>query len=130
MPTPPLSDELCQEAVEARLQHGTLAAAAASLGIPRQTLQSRLQMSATRGFAPGHFDNGTAPGFTMGKVTIQRNASGEIERTWERQSPDAERAREAFEQAIADLCEGARGLAPATPAPAHTDSGSPPTMCE
>lgn len=90
MPTPPLSDEVCREAVEALKAAGNQSAAALALGIARQTLQNRLTQASRRGFAPGHFESGVAPGYAMGKVTVQRNATGDIERTWERQSPDAE----------------------------------------
>ena len=65
--------------------------------------------------APGHFTNGTAPGFTMGKVTIQRSASGDIERTWERQSPDQSQVLEALSAAV----EGMKSeIVPAKPVPA------------
>lgn len=73
------------------------------MGIPRPTLQSRLRSAAARGIAPGHFVSGTAPGFSMGKVTVQRGPSGEVERTWERQSPDQERLLEALQDAVAAM---------------------------
>ena len=115
MRLPPLSDEQCIEAVESLKEHGTATAAAKALGIPRTTLQSRLKSAARRGHAPGHFVNGVAPGFTMGKVTIQRNASGDIERTWERQSPELEQAMEAALEAF--MSEIPR--APLVQAPLH-----------
>lgn len=55
---------------------------------------------ARKGNAPGHFENGVAPGYLMGKVTVQRNAHGDVERTWERQSPDQEATRAAMEAAF------------------------------
>ena len=42
--------------------------------------------AALQGYAPGHFDAGVAPGYRMGKVTIQRTPNG-VERVWERQHP-------------------------------------------
>lgn len=112
MPNPGLSDEQMQEAVDALQQHGSQTAAARALGIPRATLQSRLATAAIKGFAPGHFESGTAPGFSMGKVTIQRGANGNVERTWERQSPD----REALEKARQDAMKAMRADMPrATP---------------
>lgn len=113
-----MDDALCLEAVEVRSRHATTQAAADELGIARQTLQHRLNLAARRGLAPGHFENGTAPGYLMGKVTVQRNAHGDIERTWERQSPDAAEARQALEKVIEDMLEPVRGLAPLTPPPA------------
>src|SRR5512139_3916764 len=100
MPTPPLSEELMRGAVAAVEQHGSINAAALNLGIARQTLQHRLRLAAKIGIAPGHFNSGVAPGFTMGKVTIQRNATGEVERTWERQSPEQENLREVIDAAV------------------------------
>lgn len=100
MPTPPLSDELLQEAVALRAQHPTTVAAAAAAGMARGTLEHRLRLAASKGLAPGHFENGVAPGYRMGKVTIQRNLRGEVERTWERQSPDQERFQEALRAAV------------------------------
>jgi len=57
------------------------------------------------GYAPGHFESGVAPGYSMGKVTIQRGRSGEVERTWKRQSPDQERQQEFMLAAAAAMPE-------------------------
>lgn len=89
-----------REAVDALAEHGTQTAAATALGLSRSTLQHRLREAARKGLAPGHFNNGTAPGFNMAKVTVQRNAAGDIERTWERQSPDAADLQEALRAAV------------------------------
>lgn len=112
MPTPPLTDDLLQEAVRLRSEHLTTQAAADALNVPRGTFQHRLREAARRGFAPGHFNHGTAPGFLMGKVTVQRAGDGTVERTWERQSPD----REVLREALRDVVEAMRGeIAPAAP---------------
>lgn len=95
-----LDDETLQAMVAAVQQHGTVTRAAAALGIARATLQTRLRSAALRGFAPGHFQSGTAPGYVMGKVTVQRGADGQVERTWERQSPEAEDLRKAIAAAV------------------------------
>jgi len=89
-----------RDAVEAWVTQGTVSGAAVALGIPRPTLQHRLREAARRGIAPGHFESGTAPGFVMGKVTVQRGADGQVERTWERQLPDQERLLEALREAV------------------------------
>ena len=34
----------------------------------RSTFQTRVRVAASRGFAPGHFNNGVAPGYVMGGV--------------------------------------------------------------
>lgn len=79
-------------------------------------MQHRLAEAARRGIAPGHFQSGTAPGYVMGKVTIQRNHEGQIERTWERQSPDDRAQQEAMQAALAAMCAEIKPLDP-TPAP-------------
>lgn len=85
--------------VQAAEEHGSTKAADRALGVANDVVGRALRavkaQAARIGFADGHFTNGVAEGFTMGKVTIQRNAEGVIERTWERQSPDAEQ-REAM----------------------------------
>ena len=112
------------EAIEAADGNG--AAAAETLGVfktyPADCLRAVRAKAARQGYAPGHFDHGTAPGYLMGKVTVQRGANGDVERVWERQSPDQERAREAFEQSIRDMCADIKGLAPARPAPSHCNA--------
>lgn len=114
-----LPDDLLREAVEAKQQHGSITAAANALGVNRLTFTHRLNVAAKRGIAPGHFESGTAPGFVMGKVTVQRGPSGQIERTWERQHPEAEDLK----AALADAVEAMKAeIKPATPIPyqAHT----------
>ena len=66
MPTPPLSEELRQQAADAFLKHGNQKKAAAALGIPRATFQSRLRRAAEAGLL------GTKPilpGFRISQVT-------------------------------------------------------------
>lgn len=112
MPTPPLDDITLQAAVDALQQHGGTTLAADALGLDRGTFRHRLKLAARRGLAPGHFQSGTAPGFTIGKVTIQRGADGTVERTWERQSPDEEQALEALQAAVKAM---AGEIAPVAP---------------
>jgi len=121
MPTPPLADELAFAAVEAVREHGSVTAAALALGMPRSTLGSRLKHAARLGAAPGHFSNGVAPGYLMGKVTVQRAADGSVERTWERQSPDQEQAQEVLRAWIEGLAENAPP-APTIAAPSICDA--------
>jgi len=122
MPTPPLSDDLCREAVEVRARHKYAQDAADELGIPRNTLQSRLKTASLRGMAPGHFNNGTAPGFNMAKVTIQRGADGQVERTWERQLPDQQAALEALQAACDAILGQSKGCLPPVPTPTACDA--------
>lgn len=126
MANPGLSDEQCQEALDAlAAADGNQTRAAAALGMGRETFvsrlrqaQSRAQRKAREGHAPGHFDSGVAPGYLMGKVTVQRGPDGAVERTWERQSPEAAE-REAMLRAAVEAM--AAEIVPAQPidAPAH-----------
>lgn len=107
------------EAIEAADGNGAVAAEA--LGVfktyPADCLRTVKAKAARQGYAPGHFEYGTAPGYAMGKVTVQRGPNGDVERVWERQSPESQLAQEAFEQAIQDLCKGVS--VPPKPAPTH-----------
>lgn len=103
MANPALSEEKMREAVEAVQAHGSINRAAHALGLARSTLQDRIKHAARQGIAPGHWESGTAPGFAIGKVTIQRGPNGQIERTWERQSPEAENLLKARQDALEAL---------------------------
>ena len=92
-----------REVLEAYDAHGGGAAAAIALNAhrtyPDKVLRDVRKKAARKGYAPGHFEQGTAPGYRMGKVTVQRNAEGMVERTWERQSPEATDLLEALRDA-------------------------------
>jgi hypothetical protein len=97
------------EYVEATNRLGSMRAAARELGVAKSSVQetiARLKVAAAaRGYAPGHFESGVAPGFSMGKVTVQRGPGGEVERTWERQSPDQMLQQEFMRAAAAAMAE-------------------------
>lgn len=117
MPTPPMSEEKMREAVEAVREHGSINRAAVALGLARATVQERIKAAARKGIAPGHFEHGTAPGYMMGKVTVQRGPSGQVERVWERQHPEAAETKAALDELIRQMLEPVKGLAPLTPPP-------------
>lgn len=112
-------------ALNAIIEHGTCEAADKSLNMARSYTSAKLNQvkrrAARKGYAPGHFQDGTAPGYLMGKVTVQRGKTGEVERVWERQSPETAQAQEALTQAVEDMCRPIPPLAPATP-PSDADS--------
>lgn len=112
-----LSDEVLKETADAYAANGfNQVATADALGISRGGLQSRLKAAARKGFAPGHFEHGTAPGYNMGKVTVQRRGDGTVERVWERQHPEAGQVRAAVADAIAGLKSSIERASPvATP---------------
>jgi len=70
MPTPPLTDELAQEAVAAFLATNNKTVAAASLGLPRQTFNTRLNIAAQRGMLG---TKPVLPGFRISQVTTTPN---------------------------------------------------------
>lgn len=122
MPAKPLSDEQCEEALRLVELHGSVSAAAIAECMPRATLQSRINEARRRarlGHAPGHFVSGVAPGYLMGKVTVQRNAEGDVERTWERQSPEQRLSQEMLDSALEAMRETIEPVA-LTNAPTHT----------
>lgn len=104
--------------------HGGVKAAAAALGIGARAIYhglKSLQIEAARkGYAPGHFEDGVAPGYRMGKVTVQRGPKG-VERVWERQHPAAdtlELLRTAMESVIDDF----KGVLPRVTPPKTYDA--------
>lgn len=113
------------EFIEAVRVNGSNRKAAEALGINRTTIDRSLlalkEKAARLGHAPGHFNNGVAPGYQMGKVTIQRDADGTIERTWERQSPEDRARQEALQDALEAMQEEIPRLEPVS-VPAITSS--------
>lgn len=114
-----------RERLERWLQVGGVLQAANDLGCHNKALYRALEVAeknaARQGYAPGHFQHGVAPGFAMGKVTVQRAADGSVERTWERQAPDRARTEEALKALAEALSEGIPALAPIAPPDRHDD---------
>jgi AcrR family transcriptional regulator len=79
--------------VNAVFEHGSHRKAAEAVGCVKSNvahaIESLRKRAAKLGLAPGHFTDGVAPGYRMGKVTIQRS-NGVVERIWERQHPEQE----------------------------------------
>lgn len=119
--------DLQRTVIEMRIAGKSNVEIAAELGMGSRTTPDKVvrrvrNKAARRGFAPGHFESGTAPGFLMGKVTVQRSADGSVERTWERQSPTTEDAMGALQDALEAILADSKGaLAPVDP-PALYDS--------
>jgi hypothetical protein len=115
-----------REVLEAIIANGGCAAADRAMGsghsLANNTLRRLQEKAARQGYAPGHFESGAAPGFLMGKVTVQRGPGGTVERTWERQSPDDKEREARLQQFIAELMEPIKGLAPLVPPPTYADA--------
>lgn len=105
-----------REILEAIVAHGECQAASRALGLAdaqaNNVLRRVKRKAARQGYAPDHFEHGTAPGFLMGKVTVQRGPDGAVERTWERQSPDAQEALDALSEAVAAILDDIRPVSP------------------
>lgn len=101
-----------RRAVEAVIEHGSNNKAAEALGVHRRTVDKLVGKAkvkaAAAGVAPGHWNNGVAPGYRMGKVTVQRNKDGDVERTWEREHPEMQ----SFMDAAAEIMEGLQSSIP------------------
>lgn len=109
------------EVFEAIELHGGASAAARVLGVHKSYVARQVQIvkrkAARKGYAPGHFKDGVAAGYAMGKVTVQRGPGGEVERTWERQSPDNQAQVEVLRAYVEAMADEVRGLAPVLPTP-------------
>lgn len=122
----PFATEREKEFIRAVELHGSMGSAEKALGVS-QGLISRSMISlrkraAKEGYAPGHFSHGVAPGYAMGKVTVQRGPTGEVERVWERQSPDRERSEEDVRTFVEGLVRSLGELPPITPKPGYVMS--------
>lgn len=96
---------------------GSIDKAAEALGVHRSTfgraLKSVKEKAARNGYAPGHWDAGVAPGYSMGKVTVHRTPKGVVQ-VWERQNPDAEKLLAALREAVDAMREE---ITPVRPVP-------------
>lgn len=120
---PSWASDVQWNAVKAVEEHGSARGAERALGLGNDVIGGpfrRYQRLAARfGHAPGHWEGGIAPGYHMGKVTVQRGPLG-VERTWERQHPDAEAMQERL-QALREVMLADLPREPSTPAPLYAD---------
>lgn len=112
------------EYVEASNRLGSMRAAARELKVHKNAVQEGIERlkkaAAARGYAPGHFVDGVAPGYRMGKVTVQRGPGG-VERVWERQHPDEQAWLDAIKAILAEASAQLPRVKP-TAGPGHADS--------
>lgn len=133
MAAPRQYDERLREFADAReaellhavIEHGSPNAAGKALGLHHSTIiraLDRLEKRAARqGFAPGHWTGGVAPGYVTGKVTVAVNAkTGEVERYWQRQHPDAAQMEAAMRATVDAMAESLPRVAPVA-APSGVD---------
>jgi len=111
--------EVERKHLDAVKQYGGSRAAEKALGLGNDTVSKAVRRlkarAAKHGYAPGHFGHGVAPGYHMGKVTVQRAGDGTVERVWERQHPDQVKLQEVIEETVAALSEKLEPVAPIDP---------------
>ena len=115
-----------REFLDAIAEHGSAKKANRVLGLSKDVVgraMRTLQANAARqGYAPGHFEHGIAPGYLMGKVTVQRAGDGTVERTWERQSPDHASHIEALQAVVSAMVAEVKPIKPVPlPGVTHDD---------
>lgn len=115
-----------KEYVKLLANYPNFAEAERALGLAKDTVAKSIRFmirtAAKHGYAPGHFEHGAAPGYSIAKVTIQRGADGTVERTWERQTPDTGNALEALREAVAGILDPSFACLPPVPAPSICDA--------
>ena len=135
MPTPPLSDAILQETVEAREKYATLTLAAKALGISRKTFEGRLNSAFRRGVGT-HLQkiqtlHGYNPECDLHNVIpaplVLRGATSRykysddgvptLKEQWVKSKLDDERVDQLFRESLKVLSEQVKGLAPATESP-------------
>lgn len=89
MPTPPLSDELAQQAVDAWWRHQrAYAPAAEELGLSIPGFRHRLERAAERGFLIRDDTGRPMPGFVVASMSTTEDAEGNVLRRSIRQRPE------------------------------------------
>lgn len=116
MPTPPTPDDQLLEALRVASEYGT-AEAARRLRLSRTTLQSRVYKARERF---GDLQDKVPEGHVAKGVSTLYDGEGNIKAQWVKSAVDAEKAQEAFQAAIRDLCRAVPAK-PALPAPAHAN---------
>jgi len=79
MSTPPLSEDICQSAVDAVTTHGSVSAAARALGVNKSTFESRVKEARRRGFI-----SALPPKLMLKGQSILRDKAGEEVARWDK----------------------------------------------
>ena len=115
-----------REFLDALKSSASYSAADKAMGVAKdvvgRSIRTLHKYAARQGYAPGHFESGTAPGYLMGKVTVQRGPDGEVRQTWERQSPDSQNLLQVVRDTISSLSEAMERAEPINaPSAVHGD---------
>jgi len=106
-------------ALKAIVETGSCLAADEALGQKRSYASAKLNQikrrAATQGYAPGHVESGTAPGFGLKYIKVHRDEDGQVKQTWECQAPDQQNALEVLSAAVEALAENIKPVRPIAP---------------
>lgn len=107
----PLSDALCQEAVDAVLEHGGKSQAARALGLHPATFSDRYNTAVKRGFKANH-GLPEHRGFHVKGVSTLYGPDGDIKGQWVKESADDLKRQAALDDALAAMCADLPRIAP------------------
>lgn len=113
----PFCNERQEEIIEAYIREGSTKKAAEVLGCNPSNVSHTVNrvkaIAARKGVAPEHgMHHSTPEGFMLGKTTIQRNALGEVERTWDRVLQDSDAQLQVLAEAMDSLIENYKPFKP------------------
>src|SRR5271170_8042814 len=120
MPTPRLSDELMQQAVDAVAAHGSQGAAGRALGIVKNTFEHRYRQAIKAGFEPqaqallAGDKAAAAEGYRLKGTSTLYDFEGHAKLQWVKTSADQEKLEAAQRAALAVMCEEIKPIAPIT----------------
>lgn len=120
MPTPSLTAELKQQAVDAVAKHGGITQAADALGIPRQTLQHRYKAGVKAGLDEA-LVHAAPQGHTVKGVSTLYRPDGEIAMQWVKTKAD-QPSFDQIAEMVAEAFSEFKGAAQIPTAPDATDN--------
>ncbi len=107
---------------ECLLQNMTKEAIAKMFGINVRRVYLRIAGLAKKGWAPEHgLTTEMSEGFVMAKVTIQRNADGDVERTWSRMCADPDKMQALMLESMNAIVQDLPKFAAQVPSPKNVD---------
>jgi hypothetical protein len=114
------------ELLEAIEKYGSGGKAAKALGVAKsyvnQSIASLKKRAAKQGYSPDHDMTRTVPdGFRVQGVSTLYNEAGGVAAQWVKSSADDSQREQMLRDFAAALAQDVKGLAPITPAPAHSN---------
>jgi hypothetical protein len=122
-----LSEELCQQAVDAVQAHGSTSAAARILGLPRNTLRCRLEAARIANITPkvqrlmAGAEAAAPEGYKLKGTSTLYDGDGVPKLQWVKTNADLEKLEEMQRVALAVMCEEIKPIA-RIKGPKHTEA--------